>query len=172
MQDGRMTDTLQWRGKYLEVHKTGTWEYAARTAGIGAAVILALTDAREVVLVEQYRVPLARNCIELPAGLVGDDTAGEAPERAAARELHEETGFTAVRWEDLGDFATSPGMSTEMFRLFRAHGLVRTGAGGGVEGEGITVHVVPLADVSGWLAAQRARGCVIDCRLVAVLGLV
>jgi len=43
--------SLQWRGKFLEVHRDGTWEYAARTRSIGAAVILALTDAREIVLV-------------------------------------------------------------------------------------------------------------------------
>lgn len=164
--------TLQWRGKYLEVHKTGTWEYAARTSGIGAAVILALTDAREVVLVEQYRPPLGCTTIELPAGLIGDDGTAEAPEIAAARELHEETGFTAAQWEDFGDFATSPGMSSEMFRLFRARGLVHTGTGGGTDNEDITVHVVALAGLSEWLAVQRARGRVIDCRLAMLLGLV
>lgn len=167
-----MTDTLQWRGKYLEVHQVGTWEYAARTEGIGAAVILALTDAREVVLVEQYRPPLGCRTIELPAGLVGDDGAGEAAAAAAARELYEETGFVAAHWDDFGDFATSPGMSSEMFRLFRARGLQRTGAGGGTDGEGITVHVVALDGLADWLAAQRARRCIIDCRLAMLLGLV
>ncbi len=163
---------VQWRGKYLEVRKTGTWEYAARAGDIGAAVILALTDAREIVLVEQYRVPHGARSIELPAGLIGDtDTADTAP-AAAARELYEETGFAATRWENLGDFATSPGMSSEMFSLFRATGLTRPGHGGGVDGEDINVHVVALADLPAFLAAQRARGLVIDCRLVMALGLV
>ena len=163
---------VQWRGKYLEVRKTGTWEYAARAGDIGAAVILALTDAREIVLVEQYRVPHGARSIELPAGLIGDtDTADTAP-AAAARELYEETGFAAARWENLGDFATSPGMSSEMFSLFRATGLTRPGPGGGVDGEDINVHVVALADLPAFLAAQRARGLVIDCRLVMALGLV
>ncbi|MGL4541323.1 MAG: NUDIX hydrolase, partial [Polymorphobacter sp.] len=148
------------------------WEYAARTRSIGAAVIIALTDAAELVLVEQFRVPFGRPCIELPAGLVGDETAGEDAATSAARELHEETGFVAAHWDDLGEFATSPGMSSESFRLFRATGLTRTGAGGGTAHEAITVHVVALAGLADWLAAQRARGCVIDCRLVVGLGLV
>ncbi len=164
--------TLQWRGKFLEVHREGSWEYAARTRRIGAAVILALTDAREIILVEQFRVPFGRPCIELPAGLVGDEVAGETEAASAARELHEETGFEAAHWEDLGEFATSPGMSNESFRLFRATGLTRPGVGGGTPEEAIIVHVVALAGLPDWLAAQRARGCVIDCRLVVGLGLV
>ncbi len=165
-----MADLL-WQGKYLEVRRDGTWEFAARVGGMGAAVILALTDAREIVLVEQLRRALGRPTIELPAGLIGDDGDFD-PAAAAARELAEETGFTARDWTCVGDFATSPGMSAEMFTLFRASGLTRTGAGGGVAGEDITVHVVPLDGIGGWLAVQRGRGCVIDCRLIAVLGLV
>jgi len=164
--------TLEWRGKYLEVHREGTWEYAARTRDIGAAVILAVTETREIVLVEQWRVPLGAPTIELPAGLVGDDSHGETAAASAARELAEETGFTAAALDDLGEYATSPGMSSERFRLFRARGLTRTGPGGGVAGEAITVHVVPLGGLSGWLDGQRASGRVIDCRLLIALALV
>lgn len=164
--------TRQWQGKYLEVHKTGTWEYAARVGNMGAAVILAVTDAREIVLVEQFRPAHGRRSIELPAGLIGDTDAGDTAIAAAARELHEETGFIAAIWDDIGAFATSPGMSSEMFELFRASGLQRTGPGGGVAGEDITVHLVPLATVTAFLTGRRAAGCVIDCRLIVVLGLV
>ena len=166
-----MTEPM-WRGKYLEIWRDGTWEYAARVAGMGAAVILATTDAGEVVLVEQFRHALGRRTIELPAGLVGDDGGDEGAAVAAARELHEETGFTARDWTEVGEFATSPGMSSEMFHLFRARGLERTAAGGGVDEEDITVHVVALEGIAAWLAARRGEGCAIDCRLVAVLGLV
>lgn len=165
-----MTDLL-WQGKYLEVRRDGTWEFAARVGGMGAAVILALTDAREIVLVEQFRRALGKPTIEFPAGLIGDDGNFD-PAVAAARELTEETGFVAAGLENLDDFATSAGMSAEMFTLFRASGLTRTGPGGGVAGEDITVHVVPLDDIGEWLAAARARGCVIDSRLIAVMGLV
>ena len=69
-----------WEGKYLIVRKQGTWEYVGRARGIHAAVILAIDEdeeGRHILLVEQYRVPLGRNCLELPAGLVGDDAEGE-----------------------------------------------------------------------------------------------
>jgi ADP-ribose pyrophosphatase len=158
-----------WSGQYIAVVVDGRWEYVKRTRNISAAVILALTDAGEVVLVEQYRVPLGRNCIELPAGLVGDDQPGEDPAESAARELAEETGFDADHWDDLGEYASSPGMVGETFRLFRATGLRKTGAGGGVLGEAITVHVVKLAEVPGFLAAKRAEGCAVDVKLLAVL---
>ena len=164
--------TIEWRGNYLEVHRDGTWEYAARTREIGAAVILAVTDLNEIVLVEQWRVPLGAPTIELPAGLVGDDHAAEDPASSAARELAEETGFTAEAMEAIGEFATSPGLTSERFHLFRASGLLRVGPGGGVAGEDIIVHVVPLHGLGDWLAAQRARGCVIDSRLLVALALV
>lgn len=166
-----MTETM-WRGTYLEVRREGTWEYAARVGEMGASVILAVTDGREVVLVEQLRRALGRRTIELPAGLIGDDDSGEGPAATAARELREETGFVASDWEHVGEFATSPGMSSELFHLFRAGGLTREDDGGGVEGEDIVVHIVPLDGIGGWLAERRAEGKVIDSRLVAVLGLV
>ena len=160
---------IAWSGKYIEVIVDGRWEYVKRARGISAAVILALTDDDEVVLIEQHRVPLGRNCIELPAGLVGDETAGEDPAASAERELEEETGFAATQWEALGEFASSPGMVGETFRLFRATGLRRVGAGGGVSHEDIVTHVVKLDAVPAFLAAKRAEGCAVDVKLLAVL---
>ena len=98
-------------------------------------MILAVDDGH-VLLVEQYRVPLGSACLELPAGLVGDDVEGEEAEIAAIRELEEETGYRARRMVDLGRYFASPGMSSEGFVLLRAEGLTRTGEGGGVEGRG------------------------------------
>jgi ADP-ribose pyrophosphatase len=172
MRDDGQPGSVEWRGKYLEVRCKDTWEYAARVNDIGAAVILAITDAHEIVLVEQFRVPHGRRSIELPAGLIGDTHDGDTATAAAARELHEETGFEAAEWTDLGAFATSPGMSSEMFHLFRASGLARTGPGGGVDGEDIVVHIVPLDGLGAFVAAARGRGFIIDCRLVVALGLV
>ncbi len=162
---------LLWQGKYLEVRREGTWEFAARVGGLGAAVILATTAGHEIVLVEQLRRSFGRPVIELPAGLIGDDGDFD-PAVAAARELAEETGFVATEWTCIGDFATSAGMSAEMFTLFRARNLTRTTAGGGVDGENIVVHVVPLAGIAEWLTAARGRGCIIDCRLIVALELV
>jgi ADP-ribose pyrophosphatase len=166
-----------WQGRFLEAHivpwgDDGQWEYVKRAGGIQAAVILALTEAHEIVLVEQYRPPLARQCIELPAGLVGDETKGESVFASARRELHEETGFEARNWEAFGEFASSPGMVGEVFHLFRATELTRTGAGGGTPAEGIVVHLVPVAEMPAFIAKARARGCVIDTRLLIGLSLV
>ncbi|WP_315765207.1 NUDIX hydrolase [Sphingomonas sp. Y38-1Y] len=158
-----------WSGKFIEAKKRGRWEYVSRTGGIHAAVILAVEDGH-VLLVEQYRVPMGRNCIELPAGLVGDETAGEDPIEAARRELIEETGWHAEQVEPLGEFWSSPGMASEGFTLMRARGLTRVGEGGGVDGEAITVHRVPLDTLETFLAERRAAGCGVDVRILALLG--
>ena len=166
-----MTDPVEivWQGKYITVRRQGTWEYVGRARNIEAAVILAI-DEEHVLLVEQERVPLGARCLELPAGLVGDDKAGEAIEAAAARELIEETGYQADTIETIGRFASSPGMISETFTLVRATGLTKVGEGGGVEGEGITVHRVPLADVAAFVATKRAEGVMIDVKLLLLLG--
>lgn len=150
----------------------GQWEYVRRSRNIGAAVILALSEAGEILLVEQYRPPLGRRCIELPAGLVGDETEGEDPLASAKRELEEETGYAAAQWESFGEFASSPGALGEIFHFYRATGLTKVGPGGGVEHEGIEPHLVPLAGLADFLAAARARGCAIDTRLLIGLKLV
>ena len=160
-----------WQGKYITVRREGTWEYVGRARGIKAAVILAV-DEGDVILVEQYRVPLKANCLELPAGLIGDETEGEPLEVAAARELEEETGYAAAHIEVIGEFASSPGMVSETFTLVRAHGLTKVHEGGGVEGENITVHRVPLADVPAFMLEKRAQGLVMDVKLLGLLSLV
>lgn len=167
-----------WEGRYVKAVKQGRWEYVSRARGVQAVVILA-TDADQggadgggaehVILIEQYRVPLGRRCLELPAGLVGDEEAGETPAAAAVRELEEETGYHAERIEELGFFYASPGMVTEGFTLVRAHDLTRTGEGGGAEGEDITVHRIALADVPAFVAARRAEDVAIDVKLLVLL---
>ncbi len=162
----------QWEGRFITVKQQGTWEYVARARGIHAAVILAIDEAADghhVILVEQYRVPLKVRCLELPAGLVGDDTAGEAAEIAAERELEEETGYHAENWRTVGEFYSSPGMVSESFTLLVATGLTKVSAGGGVDGEDIIVHRVPLDRIADFVAAKRAEGCGIDVRVTMLL---
>lgn len=165
-----------WTGRFIAVEKQGEWEYAVRVRGIAAAVILAIDDGplgdardRHILLVEQYRVPIGCRCLELPAGLVGDEEAGEPTETAAARELEEETGYRAARIEPLGLFHSSPGMTSEAFTLVRATGLTKVGDGGGVDGEDIAVHRVALADVAGFVAARRAAGVAVDAKVLLLL---
>jgi ADP-ribose pyrophosphatase len=161
-------EEIAWEGRFIAVKRRGKWEYVSRTRGVSAAVILAV-DEGHVILVEQYRVPLNSWCLELPAGLIGDDVEGEEAEVAAIRELEEETGYRAERMVDLGRFHASPGMSSEGFTLLRAEGLTRTGDGGGVEGEDIIVRRVRLEDVAAFVAARRAEGCAMDVKLLLLL---
>lgn len=121
-------------------------------------------------LVEQYRVPLGRNCIELPAGLIGDETEGEDPLEAAGRELEEETGYRAAKLESLGEYYSSPGMVSESFTLVRASGLTRVGDGGGTDGEDITVHRVALSELPRFLESKRVDNIGVDVRLLLLLG--
>ncbi len=167
--DRDVPEEVRWTGKFIVAKTRGKWEYVGRTGGVRAAVIVAVDDGH-VILVEQFRVPLGRACLELPAGLVGDETVGESIAAAAARELEEETGYRPARIETIGEFASSPGMVTETFTLVRASGLTRVSEGGGVDDEDITVHRVPLDEVADFLAARRAAGVVADVKLLLLLG--
>ncbi len=166
-----MSDAVEtmWQGRFIVARREGKWEYVGRVGGIHAAAILAVDDGH-VLLVEQYRVPLKARCLELPAGLVGDEDAEESLEVAAARELEEETGYRPSRIESLGRFASSPGMVSESFTLVRAAGLEKVGAGGGVDGEDIVVHRVPLGEIDGFIAGRRAAGVAMDVKLLLLLG--
>ena len=156
-----------WEGRFITAKREGKWEYVSRSRGIRAAVILAI-DEDHVLLVEQYRVPLGKNCIELPAGLVGDhdDNADEDASLAAIRELEEETGYRAETMEDCGEYYSSPGMVSESFSLFKASGLTKIGEGGGVDGEDIIVHRVALNDMAGFIQQKRLEGLAIDVKLL------
>lgn len=169
--DGGDTIETMWAGRFITAKRQGKWEYVARSRGIKAAVIIAVDDGH-ILLVEQYRVPLGKNCIELPAGLIGDEMAGEDPLIAAGRELEEETGYRAGKLENLGEYYSSPGMVSESFTLVRAHELVRTGEGGGVEGENITVHRIAISEIRDFIAEKRAEGYAIDVRLTMIPGLI
>ena len=164
-------EEIVWQGRFVTTKRRGKWEYASRARGIRAAVILAIDEAGHAILVEQYRVPLGRICLELPAGLIGDDDGSEdeSPETAANRELEEETGYTAAHMENLGEFYSSPGMVSESFTLLRATGLTKIGEGGGTDSEDITVHRVKLDHLPQFVAAWRARGHAVDVRIAILM---
>jgi ADP-ribose pyrophosphatase len=167
--EAQQPEEVVWEGRFIAAKKRGKWEYVSRTRNISAAVILAIHEG-VAILVEQYRVPIGANCLELPAGLIGDEEAGEEVSAAAIRELEEETGYRAERMVDLGRYYASSGMSSEGFTLLRAEGLTRVGEGGGVEGEDIVVHHVPLADLPDFVARKRGEGCAMDAKLLLLLG--
>jgi ADP-ribose pyrophosphatase len=157
-----------WEGKFVRALRRGKWEYAGRTNSIRAVVILAQHDGK-IILVDQPRVPPDCRCIELPAGLVGDEDPEATPETTAIKELEEETGFTAERVERLGDFYASPGMLSESFTLVRAHGVRKIGEGGGTESEDINVHLVPRTEIANFIEQKRAEGFGVDVKLLLFL---
>jgi len=173
--DADLPEEVMWEGRFIIAKKRGRWEYVGRARGIRAAAIIALDvdpdGTRHVILVSQYRVPLGRFSLEIPAGLVGDDAGGEGEEAitAAARELEEETGYRAGTLEVLGEFYSSPGMVSECFTLLRARNLERVSEGGGTEGENIVVHRVALRDLPQFVAEWRRAGHAVDVRIAMLL---
>lgn len=160
-----------YQGRFLRLQKSGRWEYAERVNARGAAFILAITSQREIVLVEQHRVPLGQRTVELPAGIIGDlaEHANEDVLSSAVRELEEETGFRAARAELVLEGPVAAGLTSERLYLVRAHDLQRVHAGGGDDTENIVVHVVPLAQVHTWLEHKRSEGLLVEPRIYAGL---
>ena len=158
-------------GKFLGLVKEGHWEYAARTNATAAAIILAVTDEQQLLLVEQYRIPVHARTIELPAGLIGDEPGkgGEAHAEAARRELIEEAGYAAGQIEALTTGPACSGLTSEVVTLFLATGLRRVGSGGGVAHEDIRVHEVSLQEVHDWLDAKAKAGVLVDPKVYAGL---
>ncbi len=156
-------------GRFLQLLRADGWEYVERIRSRGAVLVVAVTDDGKLLLTEQFRIPVRARVIDLPAGLVGDEDGNESLFEAARRELEEETGYSAEKFETLAAGPSSAGLASEMVTFVRAGRLTRIGPGGGVGHEAITVHEVPLADLDGWLAEQRNRGCLIDVKLFAGL---
>lgn len=159
------------RGRFLRLVRRRDWEMVERAGVREIVVLVAVTPAGELLLVEQYREPVAGAVIELPAGLVGDEPGQEAEalEEAARRELLEETGWECAAVERLSAGPPSSGLSSEVVTLLRATGLVRRTAGGGAGDERITVHAVPLAAVPAWLREREAGGTLVDPKVWAGL---
>lgn len=159
--------------RWLGLYRTGTWDFVRRPNSEACVGILAITPEDEIILVEQFRIPMQKRVIEVPAGLVGDEVefAGESIADTAGRELLEETGYRAGTIEQLIASPTSAGMSSEYTYLFHAKDLVREHDGGGVSGEDITVHHVPLSKLRSWFAEQEAEGKAIDFKIHSALWL-
>ncbi|MBR5894842.1 MAG: NUDIX hydrolase [Akkermansia sp.] len=153
-----------YKGKFLNMVCAGRWEYCERVNNTAAAMIFACTAEGKVLLVEEYRPPIAAQSICFPAGLIGD-IEPEDGVVAAGRELLEETGYEASAMRYLFTGPSSPGLTSEVISFYLADGLVRKTNGGGVEGENITVHEVPLSDIDAWLTEQMAAGKSIDPRV-------
>lgn len=163
---------IEYEGRFLRMCVRGRWEYVERThAGGMATIIIAVTPQDRLLFVEQFRVPLQKAAIELPAGLVGDVHESESLELSAARELEEETGWRPAHCEVLMVGPSSAGLTNERIAFVRATGLTRVHEGGGDESENIVVHEVPRSEAPQWLAHKMAEGYEMDLKLWAGLWL-
>lgn len=124
----------------------------------GAVGILALDEDERVLLIQQYRHPVGRLLWEPPAGLL--DVDGESALAAAQRELLEEAGLRALRWDVLLDYYNSPGGNTESFRCYLARGLSPVEEHELHEGEG-EERDMPVR----WVDLDEARDLVLSGRL-------
>jgi len=170
----KVEDEVIHRGRFLTYAKTARgWEYVTRTNAKGCVAILAVTDDKRIILTEQYRPPVGRRVIELPAGLAGDIPLQEDEPLlvAAKRELKEETGYVAKNWTMLLEGTSSAGMTDEMVSIFFATGLTKMSEGGGVGGENIKVHYVHQSDVTKWCRDRQAEGMRVDFKIFAAIHL-
>jgi ADP-ribose pyrophosphatase len=166
-----VADRILAETKFLRLIDRDGWYFVERPFGSGVVALVAITPERKLVLVQQHRPALGGSVIELPAGLAGDEPGheSEALETAARRELLEETGYRAETMERIVAGATGPGMSSEILTFFRATGLEKVGAGGGVASENISVIEVPLDEIDTWLMAKARAGATIAVKVWAGL---
>ena len=159
-------------GKYLRFVIRDGWEYVERVNSSGVVIIVAMTDDQKVLFVEQFRHPVESKVIAFPAGLANDkkEARRESHSEAARRELEEETGYRARSLRRVFTGPVSAGMCKDMVDIYHASGLLKVGAGGGVEDhENITVHEVPLQTVDAWLERQRRKGLLVAPNIYAGL---
>lgn len=166
-----MSDEIMAEGRFTRLVRRDGWEFVARKNTSGIVIVVAVTEAGELLLVEQHRPPVGCRVVELPAGLAGD-IAGQEDEAlvtAARRELLEETGYEADAFVHLTAGPLSAGLTTEVVTLFGAAGARRVAAGGGDETEEIDVFAVPLAEVPAWLEARQRGGAMVDPKVYSAL---
>ncbi|HEX8524670.1 MAG TPA: NUDIX hydrolase [Tepidisphaeraceae bacterium] len=168
-----MADPVEvlYEGKFLQYVRKGKWEYVTRRNISGIVGIVAVTDDGKLLLVEQWRAPLGRTVIEIPAGLAGD-VSGQEHEKlaeAAKRELLEETGYEAREMIEVTAGASSAGICDEVITMFVARRLTKKGEPKGDGSEQITLHEVPVREVEAWLKGRIAGGGFVDLKVYAAL---
>jgi len=172
-----LSKKVMWKGSFMsaveityrDAHgKVRTWEALERVGIGGIVVMVAITPAGSILLEKQFRPPLGRDVIELPAGLVDP---GESMEAAAKRELIEETGWEAGSIVFLTEGPISTGASTEMLMAYLCTQLTAVGKNGGDDNEIIEVIDVPLKNVQDYLKTMQEAGTLIDLKVFGLIEL-
>jgi ADP-ribose pyrophosphatase len=167
LEEERIGGEVVFRGRLLEVHrdrvrlpdgKEGVREWIRHP---GAVAIVALFDDGQVLLERQFRYPLRRVFVEIPAGKLEAD---EDPLETGKRELLEETGYAAREWRKLGHIHNAIGYSDERIEIWLARGLERRGQRL-AEGEFLEVFCVPLAEAQ----AMARDGRITDVKTIVGL---
>ncbi len=166
-----------WKGKFMSAVEityrdakgvVRTWEALERVGVGGIVVMVAVTPSGNVILEKQFRPPMGRDVIELPAGLVEPD---ESMETAAKRELIEETGWAAKKIEFLAEGPISTGASTETLRAYLCTDLEHVGKNGGDDNEIIEVIEVPIGSVQEFLRSEQKNGSLVDLKVFGLVEL-
>jgi 8-oxo-dGTP pyrophosphatase MutT (NUDIX family) len=168
---------IVWEGKFLRsvlityIDLSGTqreWESFERVNCKGIVAIVPVTGKGEFLLVRQYRPPVNGYVIEFPAGL---NDRGDTLEKAAQRELIEETGYSAGEMIFLAEGPLSSGASDEIITVFLAKGLEFKGAGKKDETEDIEVLKIPIQEVYPMLHEFRGKGDYVDLKVFGLVEL-
>jgi ADP-ribose diphosphatase len=172
-----LSKKILWKGNFMSAVEityrdargaVRTWEALERVSIGGIVVMVAITPDGSVLLEKQFRPPLGRDVIELPAGLVDP---GESMETAAKRELIEETGWSAKNLDFLAEGPISTGASTEVLRAFLCTGLEHVGKNGGDDNEIIEVIEVPLNNALEFLRNAQTKGTLVDLKVYGLIEL-
>jgi 8-oxo-dGTP pyrophosphatase MutT (NUDIX family) len=145
-----------------------TWEALERVGIGGIVVMVGVTPSGNVILEKQFRPPMGRDVIELPAGLV---ETGENMEEAAKRELIEETGWSAGKLDFLAEGPLSTGASTEALRAYLCTELEHVGKNGGDDNEIIEVIETPLHSAQEFLREHQKKGMLVDLKVFGLVEL-
>ena len=167
LSEHRVSSRLVYDGKLLKVRSdiarlpdggTAEREFIEHP---GAVAVIALTDAGELVMERQYRYPLGRDMIEIPAGKIDPE---EDPLATARRELKEETGYTAAEWRHVATIHIAIAYSNEHIEIYLAKGLRHEGAKLDDE-EFLEIFTLPLATALAWVR----EGKITDSKTVSGL---
>ncbi len=168
LEEKQISSEKVYSGRLLQVYKDTVELPSGAESGreyikhVGAVCIVALTDDGKIVMERQYRYPVGEVVREIPAGKL--DSKDEDPVKAAARELKEETGITAEKYEYLGPLYPTCAYSDEVIHMFAARSL-SFGDRHTDDDEFLEVELVPLDDV----AADIMAGKIADAKTQAAV---